>query len=94
MNNNDSKLKFLPLLITLIAASITAAINLIMHVEIAVFLKRLFFCIIIFYILGYIVYIIMNLALKNEKDVGILESEAEEAPEEPDSDEAKTEDDE
>ncbi|MCR5544905.1 MAG: hypothetical protein K6F30_00310 [Lachnospiraceae bacterium] len=82
MDNKDSKLKILPLLITLIAAAITVVINLYLGVEFSVFLKRLFFSIIIFYVVGYIAYIIMNLALKNEKDVGILESEAEESPEE------------
>ncbi|MCR5397777.1 MAG: hypothetical protein K6E64_10005 [Lachnospiraceae bacterium] len=75
----DSKLKFLPLLVMLIAAAITALINLLLQVEFGVFVKRLFFSVLIFYFVGYIAYIIMNLALKNEKDVGIFESEAQES---------------
>lgn len=77
--DKDSKIKFIPLLVTLIAASITAVINLILQVEFGVFVKRLFFSVLVFYVIGYIAYIIMNLALKNEKDVGILESEAEDS---------------
>ncbi len=77
--DQNSKVKFLPLLVTLIAAALTALINLLQQVEIMVFLKRIFFSIIVFYIIGYIVQIVFRIALKNsEDDVGILESDAEE----------------
>ena len=78
--DQNSKVKFLPLLVTLIAAALTALINLLQQVEIMVFLKRIFFSIIVFYIIGYIVQIVFRIALKNsEDDVGILESEAEDS---------------
>lgn len=75
----DSKIKFIPAIITLIAAAITVVINIVLQVDFGIFVKRLFFCVIIFYVIGYIIYIIMNLALNNKKDVGILESEAEDS---------------
>ena len=86
--DKDSKIKFIPAIITLIAAAITVVINIILQVDFGIFVKRLFFCVIIFYVIGYIFYIVMNLALNNKKDVGILESEAEDSS----SDGATTED--
>ena len=92
--NKDSKLKFVPLLVTLIAASITVVINIIMQVDFGVFVKRLFFSVIIFLVVGYVAMIILSLSLKNEKDVGILESEAEESSEDGENSESSDEEEE
>ena len=76
--DQEKRIRFLPLLVTLIAAALTALINLILQVEFVVFFKRIFFSIIIFYVIGCIVQIVFRIALKNNSDdVGILESEAE-----------------
>lgn len=75
--DQEKRIRFLPLLVTLIAAALTALINLILQVEFVVFFKRVFFSIIIFYILGCIVQIVFRIALEKKDDVGILESEAE-----------------
>ncbi len=76
--DQEKRIRFLPLLVTLIAAALTALINLILQVEFVVFFKRIFFSIIVFYVIGCIVQIVFRIALKNNSDdVGILESEAE-----------------
>ena len=93
--NQEKRIKFLPLLVTLIAAALTALINLILQVEFVIFFKRIFFSIIIFYVLGSIVQIVFRIALDKKDDVGILESEAEESePSEEDKDEEESEEDE
>lgn len=93
--NQEKRIKFLPLLVTLIAAALTALINLILQVEFVIFFKRIFFSIIIFYVLGSIVQIVFRIALDKKDDVGILESEAEESePSEEDEDEEESEEDE
>ncbi len=93
--NQEKKIKYLPLLVTLIAAALTALINLILQVEFVIFFKRIFFSIIIFYVLGSIVQIVFRIALDKKDDVGILESEAEESePSEEDEDEEESEEDE
>lgn len=65
---DDEKRRLIPLLITLIAAAICVVINLIARVEFGVFVLRLFFTVLVFYVIGYIVYVVFCLALKNEKD--------------------------
>ena len=65
---DDEKRRLIPLLITLIAAAICVVINLIAQVAFGVFVVRLFFTVIVFYVIGYIVYVVFCLALKNEKD--------------------------
>ena len=93
--NQEKRIKYLPLLVTLIAAALTALINLILQVEFVIFFKRIFFSIIIFYVLGSIVQIVFRIALDKKDDVGILESEAEESePSEKDEDEEESEEDE
>jgi hypothetical protein len=93
--NQEKRIKYLPLLVTLIAAALTALINLILQVEFVIFFKRIFFSIIIFYVLGSIVQIVFRIALDKKDDVGILESEAEESePSEEDEDEEESEEDE
>jgi hypothetical protein len=91
--DQEKRIRFLPLLVTLIAAALTALINLILQVEFAVFFKRIFFSIIIFYVIGCIVQIVFRIALEKKDDVGILESEAEESNAE-DSENSSSEDDE
>ena len=73
----DEKRRLIPLLVTLIAAAICVAINLIAKVEFGVFVSRLFITVIVFYIIGYIVYVVFCLALKNEKDTEETEEDAE-----------------
>lgn len=94
--DQEKKIRFLPLLVTLIAAALTALINLILQVEFVVFFKRIFFSIIVFYVIGCIVQIVFRIALKNNSDdVGILESEAEvNGPEEEEKETSKGEDEE
>lgn len=93
--DQEKRIKFLPLLVTLIAAALTALINLILQVEFVIFFKRIFFSIIIFYVLGSIVQIVFRIALDKKDDVGILESEAEESePSKEDEDEEELEEDE
>ena len=77
--DQDKRIRLLPLLVTLIAASLTALINLLLQVEFAIFFKRIFFSIIIFYVIGCIVQIVFRIALDKKDDVGILESEAEDS---------------
>ncbi len=94
--DQEKRIRFLPLLVTLIAAALTALINLILQVEFVVFFKRVFFSIIIFYVLGSIVQIVFRIALDKKDDVGILESEAEESEpsEENEEEEEESEEDE
>ena len=75
--DQEKRIRFLPLLVTLIAAAITALINVLQQVEFIVFFKRLFFSIIVFYVLGCIVQIVFRMALEKKDDEGILESDAE-----------------
>ncbi len=77
----DEKRRLIPLLVTLIAAAICVAINLIAKVEFGVFVSRLFITVIVFYIIGYIVYVVFCLALKNEKDTEEAEEDAESSKE-------------
>ncbi len=77
----DEKRRLIPLLVTLIAAAICVAINLIAKVEFGVFVSRLFITVIVFYIIGYIVYVVFCLALKNEKDTEEAEEDAESSEE-------------
>ena len=77
----DEKRRLIPLLVTLIAAAICVAINLIAKVEFGVFVSRLFITVIVFYIIGYIVYVVFCLALKNEKDTEETEENAESSEE-------------
>ena len=77
----DEKRRLIPLLVTLIAAAICVVINLIAKVEFGVFVSRLFITVIVFYIIGYLVYVVFCLALKNEKDTEETEEDAESSEE-------------
>lgn len=91
--DQQKRIKFLPLLVTLIAAALTALINLILQVEFIVFFKRLFFSIIVFYVIGCIVQIVFRIALDKKDDEGVLESEAELAESDESNEDSEDEDD-
>lgn len=91
--DQQKRIKFLPLLVTLIAAALTALINLILQVEFIVFFKRLFFSIIIFYVIGCIVQIVFRIALDKKDEEGVLESEAELAESDVSNEDSEDEDD-
>lgn len=91
--DQQKRIKFLPLLVTLIAAALTALINLILQVEFIVFFKRLFFSIIVFYVIGCIVQIVFRIALDKKDEEGVLESEAELAESDESNEDSEDEDD-
>ena len=91
--DQQKRIKFLPLLVTLIAAALTALINLILQVEFIVFFKRLFFSIIVFYVIGCIVQIVFRIALDKKDEEGVLESEAELAESDESNKDSEDEDD-
>lgn len=91
--DQQKRIKFLPLLVTLIAAALTALINLILQVEFIVFFKRLFFSIIVFYVIGCIVQIVFRIALDKKDEEGVLESEAELAESDESNEDLEDEDD-
>ncbi len=91
--DQQKRIKFLPLLVTLIAAALTALINLILQVEFIVFFKRIFFSIIVFYVIGCIVQIVFRIALDKKDEEGVLESEAELAESDESNEDSEDEDD-
>ena len=91
--DQQKRIKFLPLLVTLIAAALTALINLILQVEFIVFFKRIFFSIIVFYVIGCIVQIVFRIALDKKDEEGVLESEAELAEYDESNEDSEDEDD-
>ena len=90
--DQQKRIKFLPLLVTLIAAALTALINLILQVEFIVFFKRIFFSIIVFYVIGCIVQIVFRIALDKKDEEGVLESEAELAESDESNEDSEDED--
>ncbi len=80
----NTKERYIPPFITLVAAAITSVINIINQVEIVTAFKRLLLVIIIFYILGLIVKAVIKVALTKfaKKEQTEEKQEEEQQPEE------------